>query len=139
MARCYNNMAIVYMAKNDYEASLRYLKEAFVISDSVYGRQHILTANILYNIGNSYASKKAYSQAIAAFSQSLVVFEELQAANISNKKYEQNLTECCLCLGVSFLQVKDYYKAKEFFEKAKEYDSKRKYANFIEEQINRNH
>lgn len=139
MARCYNNMAIVYMAKNDYEASLRYLKEALVISDSVYGRQHILTANILYNIGNSYASKKAYSQAIAAFSQSLVVFEELQAANISNKKYEQNLTECCLCLGVSFLQVKDYYKAKEFFEKAKEYDSKRKYANFIEEQIKRIH
>lgn len=135
IARCYNNMAIVYLAMKKYEASLRYLKEALVISDSIYGRQHVLTANILYNIGNSYASNKEYTQAIAAFSQSLDVFTDLQAADVLDKKYEQNLTECCLCLGVSYLQVKDYHKAKEFFQKAKEFDSNRKYAKIIEEQI----
>lgn len=122
IAKCYNNIGLVYMDMKDYNQATDYFQKALSIADSIYGRKNSFNATILYNLGNLYAHKKDYNSALITFDNALAVLLPLNHANSSDKSIAEDISNCYLCKGeICYrlhndyqLFVKNYKKAIEF-------------------------
>ena len=135
IAKCYNNIGILYMNANKFSLALDNLQEALEISDSVYGRNNVVTADILFSMGNSLVRLEHPLQAIEIFRQSHKALKNIYESYGRTWQIEKKLIECCLCIGVLYYRLGNMPMAYQNYNEALEYDSKAQYKDIIEKRI----
>ena len=64
MATTYNNIAVVYCNKGDYDTALQYHDKARKIRESVLDENHSALATTYGNIGMVYVNRSDYNTAL---------------------------------------------------------------------------
>jgi tetratricopeptide (TPR) repeat protein/serine phosphatase RsbU (regulator of sigma subunit) len=122
LAFCYNNLAVIYLDKGDYQQSLKYntwsleIKKELKLKDKIPGS--------LNNIGLVYKNIGEYDKALSFYFEALKVNEELR-----NKKWiATNLSN----IAIVYKEMKNFEKADEYYKQAlKVIDPKEEPAQFM--------
>ncbi|PKP25154.1 MAG: hypothetical protein CVU03_09080 [Bacteroidetes bacterium HGW-Bacteroidetes-2] len=106
--KIYNNTAVVFLQKQEFDKALDYYKKARHINAEI-GNQ-TTEATLANNIGICYLEKKDYDLSLFFFEQSLKIREELGD--------KRGVAQCYNNIGKNHALTNNYAKAKEYFEKA---------------------
>lgn len=108
MAISYNNMGIIFDSKGEYKKSIDSYRKAYGLHEIIGNKQQM--ADVLNNIGAVYSSRGEWELSIENLLMAIRLYE---GVNISGSP----LTASFGNLAVNYVELKEYDKAIEYFEK----------------------
>ncbi len=110
VAKCYNNMGIVYEELGNYELSVDYFERSVDIGEKLNDKEWI--AIVMLNLGNSKFYKGDFRQALKSYYQALIIYSEMDDKN--------NIGKASNNIGSVYNAWGEHEKALEYFERARE-------------------
>lgn len=108
----YNNTAMTFEAKGEYDRALDYYKNAVIQCETKLGKDHLYTATTYKNIASVYYYKGDYDEALKYFNKAL----EIRETKLG--KDHPDTAEIYNNIAIVYHSKGDYDNALEYYEKA---------------------
>lgn len=111
---CYNNIAVVYRNKEDYNKAFEYNQKALRLGILIYGDNHPQIADSYTNIGIICNYRKDYNKALEYYNKALKIRIK------TNGEQHHTVAKLYNNIGSIYSSKGDYKKALEYFQKTLE-------------------